>query len=175
LKEPRGCHYDDACKTRLHNDLQLEEAMMDFKEIFEAWEKQRAGKSSSGRHDMQDLISRYPPKEPKEEHEPLNQKRPSSAARNLRNLEPQATVDLHGMNSRQAEQALDDFVLQCRRRGLRKILVVHGKGHHSQGEPVLQSVVRRYLEKSPHTGAFGPAERRHGGRGATWVVVRQAG
>jgi DNA-nicking Smr family endonuclease len=39
---------------------------------------------------------------------------------------------------------------------------------------VLLGVVRRYLEKSPYTGAFGPAERKHGGRGATWVVVRKA-
>ena len=148
---------------------------MDFKEIFEAWEKKRTGETSAGRQDMHDFVSRYPPKEPKEDLEPSDQGRPSSGARNLRNLEPQATLDLHGMNSREAEQALDNFVLQCRRRGVRKILVVHGKGHHSQGEPVLQRVVRRYLEKSPYTGAFGPAEGRHGGRGATWVVVRKTG
>ena len=148
---------------------------MDFKEIFETWEKRSIGKTSVGRQDMHDFVSRYPPKGPKEDHELVNQEGPNSGTRNLRNLEPQATLDLHGMNSHEAEQALDNFVLECRRSGLRKILVVHGKGHHSQGEPVLQAVVRRYLEKSPHTGAFGPAERRHGGRGATWVVVRRSG
>jgi DNA-nicking Smr family endonuclease len=147
---------------------------MDFKEILDAWEKKRTGRPSPGRQDMEELISRYPSKESKEDHEPLNLERPSSGSGNLRNLEPQANLDLHGMNSREAEQALDNFVLECRRRGVRKILVVHGKGHHSQGEPVLQGVVRRYLEKSPYTGAFGPAQRRHGGRGATWVIVRKA-
>ena len=147
---------------------------MNFKEILDAWERNRAGRTSAGRQDMEDLISRYPPQEPKEDHELSDQERPSSGTRNLRKLEPQATLDLHGMNSREAEQALENFVLECRRRGVRKILVVHGKGHHSQGEPVLQGVVRRYLEKSPYTGAFGSAERRHGGRGATWVVVRKA-
>ena len=147
---------------------------MDFKEIFEAWERKRAGQTSTGRKDMEDSISRYPPTEPKEDHELSSQEQPGAGPRYLRNLEPQETLDLHGMNSREAEQALENFVLDCRRRGVRKILVVHGKGHHSQGEPVLQGVVRRYLEKSPYTGAFGPAERRHGGRGATWIVVRKA-
>ena len=71
---------------------------MDFKEIFEAWERQRSGKSSSPQQDMHDLISRYPPKEPKEQHELLKQESSSSGTRNLRNLEPQATLDLHGMN-----------------------------------------------------------------------------
>lgn len=139
---------------------------MDFKEILDAWEKGQAGTSSAGQRDMEELISRYPPKEPKEAHEQSDPQQPQQ--------EPQATLDLHGMNSREAEQALENFVIECRRRGLRKVLIVHGKGHHSQGEPVLQGVVRRYLEKSPYTGAFGPAERKHGGHGATWVAVRKS-
>jgi DNA-nicking Smr family endonuclease len=144
---------------------------MDFKEIFDAWEKKRAGASSAGRQDMEELISRYPPKEPKELKEARERQNPRLP--NHKDLEPQATLDLHGMNSREAEQALENFVLLSRRRGLRKVLIVHGKGHHSQGEPVLLRVVRRYLEKSPYTGAFGSADRKHGGSGATWVVVRK--
>ena len=149
---------------------------MEFKEIFDAWEKKRAGASSAGRQDMEELISRYPPKEPKEAREQPSPRRPSPRRPNPRRAdqEPEATLDLHGMNSREAEQALENFVLDCRRRGLRKVLIIHGKGHHSQGEPVLRGVVRRYLEKSPYTGAFGPAEPKHRGRGATWVVVRRS-
>jgi DNA-nicking Smr family endonuclease len=166
---------------------------MDFKEILDAWGKKRA--SSAGQQDMEELLSRYPPKGPKEadlppgedsgadprrrNHGQANQGQSSTGRANHgqsnhRAQEPQASLDLHGMNSLEAEQALENFILECRRRGLRKVLIVHGKGHHSQGEPVLQGVVRRYLEKSPYTGAFGPGDRRHGGRGATWVVVRKA-
>jgi DNA-nicking Smr family endonuclease len=144
---------------------------MDFREILDAWEKKQAGASSEGKQDMEALISRYPPTEPKEKKETLQRGDPGTA--NRKNREPQATLDLHGMTSLEAEQALEHFVLECRRRGLRKVLIVHGKGHHSQGEPVLLGVVRRYLEKSPYTGAFGSADRRHGGRGATWVAVRE--
>lgn len=152
---------------------------MDFKEILDAWEKKQ--EAAAGHQDMEDLISRYPPKVSKEaDRLPAGGDGPESRPRranheqaNHRTEEPQASLDLHGMTSREAEQALERFVLECRLRGLRKVLIVHGKGHHSQGEPVLQGVVRRYLEKSPYTGAFGPADRSHGGRGATWVVVRK--
>ena len=155
---------------------------MDFKEILDAWEKKQAGASSEQRQGMEELISRYPPKEPKEadrlpeggESSEIKSKRRNYEQPDLRTLKPQATLDLHGMNSREAEQALENFVLDCRRRSIRKVLIIHGKGHHSQGDPVLKEVVRRYLEKSPYAGAFGPADRKHGGRGATWVVVRRA-
>jgi DNA-nicking Smr family endonuclease len=123
---------------------------------------------------MEELISGYPPKAPKDSDRQPEGRGDSEADVRRMNQEPQATLDLHGMNSREAEQALENFVFTCRRRGLRKVLIVHGKGHHSQGEPVLQGVVRRYLEKSPYTGAFGSADRKHGGRGATWVMVRRA-
>jgi DNA-nicking Smr family endonuclease len=139
---------------------------MDFKEILDAWEKRRSG--TGAKQDMEELISRYPPKAPKEQ-----QVQSSMEPRDPVTREPQATLDLHGMTGREAEQALERFILLSRRRGLRKVLIVHGKGNHSQGEPVLQRVVRGVLEKSPYTGAFGPAERRHGGRGATWVAVRK--
>jgi len=148
---------------------------MGFKDILDSWEKKQAGMSSEGRQGMEELISRYPPKEPKDgESSEIEPRRRKYEQSELRTMEPQATLDLHGMNSREAEQALESFVLECRRRSLRKVLIVHGKGHHSQAEPVLLGVVRRYLEKSPYTGAFGPSERKHGGRGATWVVVRKA-
>jgi DNA-nicking Smr family endonuclease len=160
---------------------------MNFKEILDAWEKKQSGRPLAGQRDMEELLSRYPPKGPKEadrlpgggessgaESRGAEPRRRNHEQSNHRTLEPQASLDLHGMTSREAEQALENFVLECRRSGLRKVLIVHGKGHHSQGEPVLQGVVRRYLEKSPYTGAFGPADRRHGGRGATWVVVRKA-
>ena len=60
----------------------------------------------------------------------------------------------------------------ARARGLSKVLLIHGKGNHSPGQPVLERVVRNFLEKCPHTGAFGKADRKRGGQGATWVRIR---
>jgi DNA-nicking Smr family endonuclease len=90
-------------------------------------------------------------------------------------LPPQAELDLHGLSGLEAEQAIEAFVLEARDRGLSKVLLIHGKGNHSPGQPVLERVVRNFLEKCPYTGAFGKAERRLGGRGATWVMLRRKG
>ena len=136
---------------------------MDFGEILDAWEKKR-GKSRSG---GDELISRYPP-----DKDAGRQDAAEGPKQEIESIEPQAVLDLHGMNSREAEQALERFIYQARSRAVRKVLIVHGKGNHSQGEPVLQGVVRRYLEKCPYTGAFASAKRKHGGHGATWVVIR---
>ena len=40
----------------------------------------------------------------------------------------QSHIDLHGMIQPAAHQALTDFVLQSVRKGLRSVLVVHGRG-----------------------------------------------
>jgi DNA-nicking Smr family endonuclease len=145
---------------------------MGFEEILDAWEESRMKKAPADREELERMLSHYPPKGSKEtdrEKEPR-----AGLAPDLRKLEPQKVLDLHGLSGREAEQALDDFIQEARSIGLQKVLIIHGKGHHSQGEPVLQGVVRRYLEKCPYTGAFGPAGRKHGGRGATWVLVRKA-
>jgi len=140
---------------------------MDFDDILDAWEKRRGRSRSEEPQDMNELISRYPP-----DKESSPQDNPEGTTRDIESMEPQAVLDLHGMSSWEAEQALERFIYDARSRALRKVLIVHGKGNHSQGEPVLQGVVRRYLEKCPYTGAFASAKRKHGGRGATWVVIR---
>lgn len=150
---------------------------MGFEEILDAWEKKQAGGREAEGTDMERMLSRYPPAGQKQEDirgegEANRSRHPGSAG--SRRSDPQAVLDLHGMNSREAEQALERFIRTARRRGLHKVLIVHGKGHHSSGEPVLQGVVRDFLEKCRYTGAFGPAVRKHGGRGATWVIVRNS-
>lgn len=143
---------------------------MDFNDILDAWEKKRGRSRSEGavdRQDMNELISRYPPDKDAGRQDAMEGPR-----QDIESMEVQAVLDLHGMNSREAEQALERFIYQARSKAVRKVLIVHGKGNHSQGEPVLQGVVRRYLEKCPYTGTFASAKRKHGGRGATWVVIR---
>lgn len=95
------------------------------------------------------------------------------AAARLRRLEPQAVLDLHGKTATEARGLLTAFLASSMGLGLEKVLVVHGKGNHSVGDPVVAEVVRQVLEESPIAGAFGPAERHSGGTGATWVVLRK--
>jgi len=94
-------------------------------------------------------------------------------ARRFAALSPQASIDLHGMGAAEAEAALELFLGDAARRGLEKVLVVHGKGNHSRGEPVLRRVVRATIERSPWAGRSGEADRSQGGSGALWVAIRK--
>jgi len=148
---------------------------MDFGEILERWEKARLPREERESRpgvDMGAALERFPPdaraRAGRQDAEPRAQE-PQSADPHL---PPQAELDLHGLSGLEAEQAIEAFVLEARDRGLSKVLLIHGKGNHSPGQPVLERVVRSFLEKCPHTGAFGKADRARGGRGATWVRIR---
>lgn len=80
----------------------------------------------------------------------------------------QASLDLHGQTLAQARQALDRFLKAAANQGLRKVLIIHGKG-----EGVLQVGVRQYLEGHPLAGKRTVARRHEGGSGALLVMVRQ--
>ena len=83
-------------------------------------------------------------------------------------------IDLHQMTRDEAWSALESFVTSCVRRGLRKVLIIHGKGEHSHGsDPVLGPMVKSFIEQDQRLGLSGHPDRNHGGNGATWVIVRQ--
>ena len=90
----------------------------------------------------------------------------------LRRLPPEDEIDLHGRTIIEAEHLLSDFIKQSKKNGLRKVLIIHGKGNHSKGGPVLPSWVKSYLETCPLCGESGSPDKRDGGRGATWVILK---
>jgi DNA-nicking Smr family endonuclease len=86
----------------------------------------------------------------------------------------EAVLDLHGVTILGAQESLDSFFREAASRGLRKVLVIHGKGLHSEDEPVLGKAVQRFLETSPYAGRHGVADRRSGGSGAVWVLIKSS-
>ncbi|MEL7555035.1 Endonuclease MutS2 [bioreactor metagenome] len=96
-----------------------------------------------------------------------------ASAERIKRMRPQATLDLHGKTMAEAELAIGIFLTDAQRQGMEKVLIIHGKGLHSESEPVLASAVRKILEGTPMVGAFGPAARDSGGRGATWARIRR--
>ena len=85
----------------------------------------------------------------------------------------QAQLDLHGLRTDQAREALGTFVQDCARRGLRCVRVVHGKGHGSPGrEPVLKARVRRWLVQKQQVLGFVQARASDGGSGALMVLLQ---
>jgi DNA-nicking Smr family endonuclease len=94
--------------------------------------------------------------------------------RRLSGLRTQAVLDLHGMNMEEAESAIACFIDASSRSGLEKVLVIHGKGLHSEGGvSVLKKTARRALEAHPLAGRFGEAAKSEGGTGALWVIIRK--
>ena len=90
------------------------------------------------------------------------------------NMKPEAYLDLHGLHQDQARESLDRFITDCKARGYRKVLIIHGKGIHSSGsDPVLGELVRRFIEQDKRCGASGhPKTKAEGGSGATWVLLK---
>ena len=84
------------------------------------------------------------------------------------------TVDLHGQTVDAGKQQLRDFLIAAHRLGRRCVLVVHGKGTHSDhGAPLREAVLSELL--GPLSGlvhALSTAAPSEGGEGATYVVLR---
>lgn len=92
--------------------------------------------------------------------------------RRLHALKPEATIDLHGLTRDEAWPRLESFFADCVRRKLSKVLVIHGKGTHSEDDPVLKGMVRLFLERHPHAGESGHPPHGEGGTGSTWVILK---
>ena len=90
----------------------------------------------------------------------------------LRAMRPQAEIDLHGMTLEEADTALITFFDDAIRREYKKILIIHGKGSHSQNGPVLTHMVQKFLETHEHAGETGHPKGRDGGSGSTWVILK---
>lgn len=87
---------------------------------------------------------------------------------------PQDRIDLHGLRSDEAREALAEFIRRCVRRGVRCVRVIHGKGLGSPGkEPVLKGKVRSWLVQKEEVLAFVEARGAEGGAGALMVLLRQ--
>ena len=84
----------------------------------------------------------------------------------------QAQIDLHGLRSDEAREALARFLREARRAGLRCVRVVHGKGLGSPGGvPVLKGKVHAWLVQKQHVLAFVQARPIDGGAGALLVLL----
>jgi DNA-nicking Smr family endonuclease len=84
------------------------------------------------------------------------------------------TLDLHGRTQDEAHLALGRFLAGARATGCRSVLVVTGKGLESGG--TLRHMVPRWLNEGAtreHIVAFCPAQARHGGTGALYVLLRR--
>lgn len=85
----------------------------------------------------------------------------------------QAELDLHGMVSAEARQAVSAFLADCGKRGVRCVRIIHGKGLRSRNrEPVLRTKVKNWLMQKDEVLAFCQARAVDGGSGAVVVLLK---
>ena len=83
-----------------------------------------------------------------------------------------AVLDLHGMSVEEAKTAIESFLQECLEAHLRVVLIIHGKGHHSQ-MPILKNKINHWLRELDVVLAFCSAAPSHGSRGATYVLLKR--
>lgn len=87
----------------------------------------------------------------------------------------QGQLDLHGLRTDEAREALAEFLRVSVKRGLRCVRVIHGKGLGSVNrEPVLKKKVRNWLVQKDEVIAFCQARAADGGAGALIVLLRSS-
>ncbi len=84
----------------------------------------------------------------------------------------QREIDLHGLRSEQAREALASFIREAHKQGIRCVRVVHGKGLGSPGKtPVLKNRVLSWLMQKNQVLAYVQARPADGGAGALLVLL----
>lgn len=76
-------------------------------------------------------------------------------------------LDLHTFRPAEVAALLDDYFAACRRRGLRRVRVIHGKGTGA-----LRATVHAHLRRAPGVAGFAAGDETSGGWGATIVTLK---
>ncbi|RMJ02175.1 putative DNA endonuclease SmrA [Marinobacter litoralis] len=87
----------------------------------------------------------------------------------------EARLDLHRMTVEEARKEVFQFINDCVNYGLRSVIILHGKGERNpDGVAQLKSYLAKWLPELEPVLAFHSAQKRHGGTGAAYVMVRKS-
>ena len=86
----------------------------------------------------------------------------------------QARLDLHRKTLKQARDEVVYFLRQCMRMDIRTVIIVHGKGEHSNPPALMKSYLSYWLTQIKEVQCVHSAQRFHGGTGAVYVLLRKS-
>jgi DNA-nicking Smr family endonuclease len=85
----------------------------------------------------------------------------------------QASIDLHGLVVDEARLYVAEFLADCKKRGIRCVRIIHGKGLGSRHrEPILKHKLRNWLIQKDEVIAYAQARDNDGGSGAVIVLLK---
>ena len=76
-------------------------------------------------------------------------------------------IDLHTFSPRDIPVLVEEYLLECQKKGFREVRIIHGKG-----KGVQLNIVHSFLKKSPLVESFRLAPPEAGSWGATIVAVK---
>lgn len=86
----------------------------------------------------------------------------------------ESVLDLHGMRTHEAEGLLCEFLGESIQQELSCVLIIHGKGYHSENRTgVLKPFTLDWLKQQSEVKAFCSAQQRDGGTGAIYVLLKR--
>jgi dsDNA-specific endonuclease/ATPase MutS2 len=77
-------------------------------------------------------------------------------------------IDLHTFSPREIPSLLEDYLLECGKKGFKEVRIIHGKGKGAQ-----MNIVHSFLKKSPVVDSFRLAPPEAGSWGATVAVLKE--
>lgn len=149
--------------------------MSDFEEVLGNWEKRRKeSREEPMKNPMYHALDRYPPSgQVKREKETPGSTGTNRRLKSGKKLPISEVVDLHGCTRKEALRICGEVVRKnATHLERRRILIIHGKGIHSDGQVTLREVVRKFLQDHPLVGETGVPPAGEGGDGAVWAVCR---
>ncbi len=85
-----------------------------------------------------------------------------------------SSLDMHRKTVKEARQMVFNFLNEASAKDWRSLLMAPGKGEFSKTPGRLKSFLAHWLTEHPEVIAFCSAQRRHGGVGAVYVLVRKS-
>jgi len=77
-------------------------------------------------------------------------------------------IDLHTFSPKEIPSLLEEYLLECQKKGFIEVRIIHGKGKGIQ-----RSIVHSFLEKSSLVESFEMAPPEAGSWGATIAVLKK--
>jgi len=77
-------------------------------------------------------------------------------------------IDLHTFHPSEIPSLLEEYLLECKKKGFREVRIIHGKG-----KGVQRNIVHSFLKKSPLVETFKTAEPEAGSWGATTAYLKK--
>jgi DNA-nicking Smr family endonuclease len=78
-------------------------------------------------------------------------------------------IDLHTFSPKEIFPLLEDYLVECQKKGFKEVRIIHGKG-----KGVQRNMVHSFLRKSPFVESFHDAPLEAGSWGATIANLKKS-